>query len=270
MPSLERVWIIALNTFREAVRDRVLYNILFLAVGLALFSVLLGEWSVFDRIYVIKSVSLTVMSLSGLLISVFAGIGLVQKEIQRRTVLTLLAKPLYRGEFLAGKYLGLLAVVAVHVSLLAGVLGILLKATGASPDLILLQAVYLVFWEMALVLAMAVLFSTFSSPLLSAVFTLGLYVAGHMSNQIQEQVKFAYRMSGDGSIAHDYAGLLWKTAQILHWTLPGLYRFNVSQQVVHGIALSPAYLIWNSLYAVGFVVAFLSVAGWWFGRRDFL
>jgi len=184
MLSLERIRIIAWNTFREAVRDRVLYNILFLAAGLAAFSVILGEWSVFDRAFVIKSVTLTVMSLSGLLISVFAGIGLVQKEIQRRTVLALLAKPLYRGEFLVGKYLGLLAVVAVHVFLLACVLGFIIFLTGSELDLGLLQAVYLIFLEMALLLSIAVLFSTFSSPLLSAMFTLGLYVAGHMSQQL--------------------------------------------------------------------------------------
>lgn len=270
MPSLERIHIIASNTFREAVRDRVLYNILFLAIGLAAFSVLLGEWSVFDRTYVIKSVSLTVMSLSGLLISVFAGIGLVQKEIQRRTVLTLLAKPVYRGEFLAGKYLGLLAVVAVHVSLLACVLGLLLWLTGAAPDLPLLQAVYLVFWEMALVLAMAVLFSTFSSPLLSAMFTLGLYVAGHLSQQILEQVRFAYRMSPAGSLMHEHASLFAGAASVLHWLLPGLYRFNVSSQVVHGMQLPFSYLVWNTLYAASFAALLLGVAGWWFGRRDFL
>lgn len=270
MLSLERIWTIAKNTFREAVRDRVLYNILALAVCLALFSIMLGEWSVFDRIYVIKSVTLTVMSLSGLLISVFAGIGLVQKEIQRRTVFALLAKPLYRGEFLVGKYLGLLAVVAVHVSLLALVLGSILHLSGASLDIGLVQAVYLVFWEMAIVLAMAVFFSTFSSPLLSAVFTLGLYIAGHLSQQIQEQVRFAYRMSLEGSITHEYGSLLHQVAQILHWLLPGLYRYNVSLQVVHGLPLSTAYLAWNTLYALGFVAVFLSIAGWWFGRRDFL
>ncbi len=270
MPSLERIATITANTFREAVRDRVLYNILFLAVGLAVFSILLGEWSVFDRVYVIKSVTLTVMSLSGLLISVFAGIGLVQKEIQRRTVLTLLAKPVYRGEFLVGKYLGLLAVVVVHLTLLSLVLGLILYYVGASPDLPLLQAVYLVFWEMALVLAMAVLFSTFSSPLLSAVFTLGLYIAGHMSQQILDQVRFAYKMSAEGNLTHDYGMVFWNVAKVLNWCLPGLYRLNVGTQAVHGMVLPWNYMVWNTAYAVGFVVVFLSLSGWWFGRRDFL
>ena len=93
MQTLKHIGIIALNTFRESIRDKILYNIGFLAIALTLFSIVLGEWSVFDRAYVIKSTTLSVMSLSGLLISIFVGISLVQKEIQRRTVLTLLSKP---------------------------------------------------------------------------------------------------------------------------------------------------------------------------------
>ena len=121
MRNIKNIGIIALNTFRESVRNKILYNIVFLAIALAFFSVLLGEWSVFDRSYVIKSTTLSIMSLSGLLISVFVGIGLVQKEIQGRTVLTLLSKPIGRGVFIVGKYLGLLAVIAVHLALLTSV-----------------------------------------------------------------------------------------------------------------------------------------------------
>ena len=118
MQTLKYIAIIAHNTFRESIRDKILYNIVFLAIALTLFSIVLGEWSVFDRAYVIKSTTLSVMSLSGLLISIFVGISLVQKEIQRRTVLTLLSKPISRVTFIVGKYFGLLAVVAVHLTLL--------------------------------------------------------------------------------------------------------------------------------------------------------
>ena len=121
MQTLKHIGIIALNTFRESIRDKILYNIGFLAIALTLFSIVLGEWSVFDRAYVIKSTTLSVMSLSGLLISIFVGISLVQKEIQRRTVLTLLSKPISRASFIVGKYFGLLAVVAVHLMLLTAI-----------------------------------------------------------------------------------------------------------------------------------------------------
>ena len=148
MDSMRRIRIIAANTYRESVRDKILYNIVFLAIGLCIFSILLGQWSVFDRDHVIKSVTLSLMSITGLLISVFVGISLVQKEIQRRTVLTLLSKPMYRSEFILGKYLGLMAVVATHLTLLTGVFFLILWATQSLPEASLLPAIYLVFLEM--------------------------------------------------------------------------------------------------------------------------
>lgn len=267
MQTLKHIGIIALNTFRESIRDKILYNIGLLALALTLFSIVLGEWSVFDRAYVIKSTTLTVMSLSGLLISIFVGISLVQKEIQRRTVLTLLSKPISRASFVVGKYFGLLAVVAVHLLLLTGIFYLMLLATSAGPTLYLLAAVYLIFCEMAVVIAIALLFSSFSSTVLSALFTLGVYFAGHLSNELLEQVRFASRMGemGDASTA-----FLEKFAVVIHAVFPGLYRFNVSTYVVHGVALPDMYLFWNTLYALGYVGVFLGIASWWFSRRDFL
>ena len=259
MQTLKHIGIIALNTFRESIRDKILYNIILLAIGLALFSIVLGEWSVFDRAYVIKSTTLTVMNLSCLLISIFVGISLVQKEIQRRTVLTLLSKPISRASFVIGKYFGLLAVVAVHLVLLTGVYYAILFLTSAEPTLYLLVAIYLIFCEMAVVIAVALLFSSFSSTV--------VYLAGHLSDELLEQVRFASRMGemGDASTA-----VLEKVAVVLHAVFPGLYRFNVSTYVVHGLALPDLYLLWNSLYALGYVCVFLGVASWWFSRRDFL
>ncbi|MBS7391172.1 MAG: ABC transporter permease, partial [Fibrobacter sp.] len=194
MQNIKNIGIIALNTFRESVRNKVLYNIVFLAIALAFFSILLGEWSVFDRAHVIKSTTLSIMSISGLLISVFVGISLVQKEIQGRTVLTLLSKPISRAVFIVGKYLGLLGVIAVHLALLTVVYYVILALTGSNPTLSLLNAVYLIFWEMAIVVAVALLFSTFSSPVLSALFTIGIYMAGRLSNELMEQVNFVRRV----------------------------------------------------------------------------
>jgi Cu-processing system permease protein len=265
--SLSHIGIIALNTFRESIRDKILYNIVFLAIGLALFSILLGEWSVFDRAHVIKSTTLTIMSLSGLLISVFVGISLVQKEIQRKTVLTLLSKPISRVSFIVGKYLGLLGVVASHLFLLTIVYYLILFLTHSSPSLSLLSAIYLVFCEMAVVVAVALLFSSFSTPVLSALFTLGVYFAGHLSNQLLEQVQFVKRM---GEVEGFSSILMEKMAIVIHAVFPGLYRYNISSYVVHQIALPEWYLFWQSLYAIGYIGVFLAVASWWFNRRDFL
>ena len=272
MQTLKHIGIIALNTFRESIRDKILYNIGFLAIALTLFSIVLGEWSVFDRAYVIKSTTLSVMSLSGLLISgllisIFVGISLVQKEIQRRTVLTLLSKPISRAAFIVGKYFGLLAVVAVHLVLLTGIYYAILWVTNSSPTLSLLTAIYLIFCEMAVVIAVALLFSSFSSTVLSALFTLGVYFAGHLSDQLLEQVKFASRM---GELQGTSSAILEKAAVVIHAVFPGLYRFNVTNYVVHGVALPDMYVFWNSVYALGYIGVFLAIASWWFSRRDFL
>jgi ABC-type transport system involved in multi-copper enzyme maturation permease subunit len=265
--TLKHIGIIALNTFRESIRDKILYNIGFLAIALTLFSIVLGEWSVFDRAYVIKSTTLSVMSLSGLLISIFVGISLVQKEIQRRTVLTLLSKPISRASFIVGKYFGLLAVVAVHLMLLTAIYYVMLFLTGSDPSLSLLTAIYLIFCEMAVVIAVALLFSSFSSTVLSALFTLGVYFAGHLSDQLLEQVRFATRM---GELNGTSSMFFQKAAEVIHAIFPGLYRYNVTTYVVHGVALPDMYVFWNSVYALGYIGLFLAVASWWFSRRDFL
>ncbi len=267
MQMLKHIFVIAQNTFRESIRDKILYNIGFFAVALALFSIVLGEWSVFDRAYVIKSTTLTIMNLSGLLISIFVGISLVQKEIQRRTVLTLLSKPISRVAFIVGKYLGLLSVVAVHLVLLTLVFFVTLLLTGSEPTLSLLNAVYLIFCEMAVIIAVALLFSSFSSTILSALFTLGVYMAGHLSNQLLEQVRFASRV---GDVGETSSALFEKIATVIHAVFPGLYRYNVTNYVVHGVALPDMYLFWNTVYALGYVGVFLAIASWWFSRRDFL
>ncbi len=267
MQNIKNVGIIALNTFRESVRNKILYNIVFLAIALAFFSILLGEWSVFDRAHVIKSTTLSIMSLSGLLISVFVGIGLVQKEIQGRTVLTLLSKPIGRAVFIVGKYLGLLAVIAVHLLLLTSVYYAILLWTGSGPTLSLLWAVFLIFWEMAIVVAVALLFSTFSTPVLSALFTIGVYIAGRLSDELMEQVRFVRRM---GEVEGTESVVMEKAAEIVHAVFPGLYRYDIAAYVVHGIALPPHYVLWNSLYAIGYIGIFLAVSSWWFSRRDFV
>lgn len=267
MQTFRHIGIIALNTFRESIRDKILYNIGFLAVALALFSIVLGEWSVFDRAYMIKSTTLSVMSLSGLLISIFVGISLVQKEIKGRTVLTLLSKPISRASFIIGKYLGLLAVVAVHLSLLTVIYYLILLVTDSGPALNLMTAIYLIFCEMAIVIAVALLFSSFSSTVLSALFTLGVYFAGHLSNQLLEQVRFASRM---GEMNDATSAIFEKAAVVIHAVFPGLYRYNVTNYVVHNVALPDMYVFWNTVYAVGYVGVFLAIASWWFSRRDFL
>jgi len=267
---LRETYLIALNSFREAVRDKIPYVVLLSAIALAAFSVLLGEWSVFDREFVVKSVTVSVISISGFFIALFAGIGQVQREIQKKTIHTLLAKPVSREAFLIGKYIGLLVLIALHVILISLTLFFVLWAIDGSINVPVIQACYLVFWELAIVLAFAVLFSTYSSALISSIFSFGIYLIGHLSNQILKEVYFAYRISEEGSFLHSHGELVYDIAKGIHYIFPNLFRFNASMQAAHSITLETSYIVWNSFYALGYSSIVLCLAALLFRKKDFV
>jgi hypothetical protein len=156
----------------------------------------------------------------------------------------------------------------VHLTLLSSVFFLILWGTNSEPNLGILRAIYLVFVEMSVVIAVAMLFSSFSTPVLSSLFTLGVYVSGHLTDQLLQQVQFAKNVIGVDAYAN--LKLMEFGAVWAHRLLPGLYRFNISQQVIHDLPLPDFYLGWCSLYALGFIGIFLGIASWWFGKRDFL
>src|SRR3712207_1055900 len=182
--SLRRVGSVARNTFREAVRGRVLYNLDLFVLVLTAAAVLLGGLSAAQEAKIIVDMGLSAALLFGVFISVFVGVGLVYKEIERRTVYAIFAKPVGRGEFLLGKYLGLSLTLAVNVSVMgAGVSLALLYVSGGWHPLALSiwPAVALIYVELLILVAVALLFSSFSSPALSALLTFAVFVIGHFS-----------------------------------------------------------------------------------------
>jgi ABC-type transport system involved in multi-copper enzyme maturation permease subunit len=267
---MKSILIIAVNAFRETVRDKILYNLVLFTLGLILFSLLLGEWSVFARVNVIKDFTLAVMSIAGLLMSIFVGIGLIQKEIQRKTILTLLAKPLPRWHFIVGKYLGLLIVLAVNLAIMTLVFFILLRCINVRPTPSLLTAIYLIFMEMAVVTAAALLFSAFSTPTLSALFTLGVYVAGHLSGDILNHLefirKYGQRLPGTPVITP----FMGKLIHAVYYVIPNLENFNIRGRVVYDLPIPPHYVLYTSLYGLAFIGVYLLIASLWFGKRDFI
>ncbi len=261
---------IASNAFRETVRDKILYNLVFFALGLIGFSLLLGEWSVLAAEKVIKDFTLAVMSISGLLMAIFVGIGLIQKEIQRKTAFTLLAKPIPRWYFIVGKYLGLLAVLLINLSVMTLFFYGILWAGNHNPDWKLLGAIYLIYWEMAVIVAVALLFSSFSTPTLSAVFTLGVYVAGHLSGDILNRIafiqKYGDRLPGNPQVSPWTEGV----AKATYYFIPNLENFNIRGRVVYDLPVPENYLLLTSVYGLSFVFALLLITCLWFNRRDFL
>src|SRR5215469_13106917 len=185
---MRKVWTVAANTFREAVRDRVLYNLVFFALLMMAAAILVGQISIGIEQSVIVSLGLTAISVIGIFIAVFIGVGLVSKEMDKRTLYALLAKPIERWQFLVGKFAGLAMTLTVNTgAMMVGLYFTLwtVKHTLTNSDAYLIAAVYLILLKLTLIVALAMLFSCFTSPFLAILYTLGLYVAGLFAEELR-------------------------------------------------------------------------------------
>ena len=247
---------IALATIREAVRDRILYLLLVFALAVIAVSRFVSLLTVGDEAKIVKDLGLAALSLFGVMTAMFTGVSLVFKEIERRTIYTLLAAPVRRWHFVVGKYAGLLGVLTTNAALMYTVLAGVLLVQGESPRG-LAPAVVLVVVELALVAAFAVLFSSFTNPILAAVGTLAVYVAGHLVWSFELLEK---RLSG---------GFAKGVCAALRWALPNLDRLDVKAAAVHGAPIPPAYVGWGIAYGLLYAAVVLAVAAIVFERRDF-
>src|SRR5437764_9372082 len=238
---MKRVGIVALNTFREAVRDRVLYNRLFFALVMMAASIIAGQISIGIEQTVIATLGLSAISLIGLLIAVFIGVGMVSKEIDKRTLYALLAKPVRRWEFVVGKFGGLLLTLTVNTAAMAAGLFLALlyvKHPLERGDSAVLVAVYFILLKLAVVVALALLFSCFTTPLLAILFTAGLYVSGLF---VQEMRTFR----GEHIAPALATGLRW-----LSYVLPNFENFDVMGAAAHGRAIPGTLILQNTVYTV--------------------
>ena len=261
---------IAANVFRESVRDRVPYNLVVFAVLLIGSSYLLGQLTAGQDIKIIKDLGLAATSIFGLFIAIFIGIGLVSKEVERRSVYALLSKPISRPQFIAGKYAGLVLTLAANVTVMTLALYFVLsymtylappdsRAAWETPgtDPALLKAILLIFVELMLITAIALFFSTFSSPMLAAALTFGLYIAGHFNADLRN-----YGQVVDAPVAAAFA-------RVLYYVVPDLSAFDVKMQVVHGMAVPAGYIATTVAYGAAYITALLLAATFIFSRRDF-
>ena len=251
--------VVAINTFREAVRDRVLYNLIFFALLMIGAAILVGEISVGIERLVIINLGLAAISIFGLIMAVFIGVGLVYKEIEKRTLYSLLAKPIRRGEFLVGKYGGLLLTLVVNTSLMTLGLAVALFYVGRPflrSDASILIAVYFIVLELALVTALALFFSCFSSPVLSTLFTLGIYLTGMFAADIRDF----------GDLTRN--PLVQGVARLLYYLVPNFHNFNAIAAAAHGETIPLMLVLHNTLYALLYVTLVLLAASAVFSRRD--
>jgi len=263
------MWV-ALNAFRESVRDKVLYNLVAFAILLMGASYLIGQLTAGQDVKIIKDLGLAATTIFGLFIAIFIGIGLVSKEVERRSIYGLLAKPVERYHLVLGKYGGLVITLAVNLAIMTAALYVVLAymtyltpaetrtawdAPGLDPRM--LKAIVLTFVELSIVTAIALCFSTFSTPILSAAFTFGIFVAGRFSADLR---------NFNDVVDSKAAGALTRA---VYWVLPNLAAFDVRSQVVHGQPVPLDYLALTIGYGLLYITALLATATLVFSRRDF-
>jgi ABC-type transport system involved in multi-copper enzyme maturation permease subunit len=257
MSSLRRIGVLAFNTYREAVRDKLLYNLLLFAALMIASSILLAQLQIGkdDRIY--RDVGLGAIAFFGVLIAIFVGINLVYREISTKTVYTMLSKPVRRWEFLLGKYVGLLSLLAVEVAIMSACFLGVLVWKGSDFSLGLVWAIALIYLELALVTAIAMFFSSFTSPYLAGMFTVALWIVGHLLTDL--------RSFGQHS---DIVGLK-PLLEALYWTLPNLDRLDFKSDASAGNPIELARVGMSALYAGLYSLVLMLAAVALVQRRDF-
>ena len=252
-----RIWAMAVNTAREAIRSKFLYTLLFFSLAMMLLGSVLSTLSYVERERMVQDFAFASIRLFSVAIAVFIGVGLIHKEVERRTVYTILSKPLSRAEFLIGKYTGLLLILWLQVAIMASFFAGVSLLMGAPLGFTHLAALALIAVEVAVVGALATLFSSFTTPLLASFFSCGLWFAGHLTRDLRDH-------GANSSSALVREGTAW-----MHRILPDLESFNLSIEASHQLPVAASDIWFPALYGAGYVAIILASAAMIFERRDF-
>lgn len=238
------IWAIARNTFRETIRDRILYSLVAFAVVVIAASLLAGSVSLGQEVRVIQNFGLTAMLVFLLIITVFIGTQLVYREIERKTVYMLLSKPVSRDAFYLGKFVGLSLTIAAVTAIMgtAFIALVALKTHSVAP--IQVMAIVMMMLEAWLLTAVGMLFSAFTAPLSSAIYTLCLALIGHASTAL-----LAVALKGQPAIKY--------ILEFIYYVFPNLEKFNLRNEVVFGAPIDWSFVGWGAGYAVVYTAALL-------------
>jgi len=264
------VYHVAVHVFKESVRDKVLYNLVLFAGLLMAASFLIGQLTAGQDVKIIKDLGLAAISIFGLFIAIFIGIGLVSKEVEKRSIYALLAKPVRRQELIAGKFAGLALTLAINIAIMAVMYFALLTYYNYSEpehirraweapaiDPALLKPIVLIYLQLLVVNAVALFFSTFTSPMPAAAFTLGVWIAGHFSEDLK---------AFDAMVESQSAATL---GRLLYYVLPNFGAFDVKSLAVHGQPIALGLIGINAAYATAYIGLLLGGAALIFARKDF-
>jgi len=265
---IRRIWAIALNTHREAIRQKILYVLVFFSAILILFSLFMGQLSLHADTKIVKDMGLASIMIFGSLLSIFVGIGLVFKEIDRRTIYTILSKPVSRGEFVLGKFIGLAVTIGLVVVCMTALWMGVLSLYREPLDFNLLKAVLLIYTELCVLIAAALVFSSYSSSLMSALFALSFLVLGHLTDDFAVLTSpRAYQMMAapemmDQAVGYTLLGVI-RIMEVFN-----LDHFVINAKVVHRVHVDWRWVVNSLFYGLCWLMLLLTSAIWLFRRKD--
>ena len=251
------IFSIAKTTYKEGIRNKIFYNILFFGLLIICSSIVFNKMTVGDETKIIKDLGLSCISLFGLLTILLLGTNHIYQEFEERIIYSVLAKPISRGDYLLGKYFGILFIIVIEIVAMFILTVVLLVAIRGIVYWILLKGLYTIFLELALLCAIAILFSSFMRPQLSIITILAVYIIGHSTSELR------IVMAGKGS----YCGT--KMFEVVYYLFPNFDNFDITPQVVHNLQLVPFHLTLVSLYAVFYTTLVLIIATQIFKRKEF-
>ena len=247
---------LAINTFREAVRDKVLHSIFFFAVIGIICSVVLKEITIGDQAKIIRSIGQGGVDIFSAVIAMFLGISLLYKEIEKKTIYTILSKPIPRWIFVMGKYCGLMLTVLSEVVLLSGVYVLVISIQQGFPDDSFFISLPLLLVELMLLTAWATLFSAYSSPTVATAFILSIFVIGHLADDI-----WVFGNQSENP-------MLQQMARYLYWILPNFEALSIRDIAVHQESI-PWSRFWAAFgYGLSYTCAVLLLAVNVFEKKD--
>ena len=254
--SIRQITVLAQNTFREAVRDRVFHSIFFFAIALLLFSLVLQDVTIGDQDKIVRSVAQGGIDLFAAIIAIFLGISLVWKELEKKTIYTILSKPISRPVFILGKYVGLMMTVVTEVLLLSFFYTVLISLQQGFPPLIFFVSMGLLLVELALLTAWATLFSAYSAPMTASAFSLAIFCIGHLADDLW--------LLGANSQSEAFERLL----RGLYWLLPNFQVLSIRDLSVHERAIPWQQISAATGYGLLYTMIVLFFAVRIFQRRD--
>ena len=256
--NIIRVLTIANNGFQEVMRDRILYFIGFFSLLLILAQRIIPEIAAGTHEKILLDFGIALITVLSVIIAIFVGTSLINKEIEKHTLLMLIPKPISRAELILGKHLGLTAVLAVTVAVMMTIYLAMLSFSDISyPTMALVTAAGYLLLELALIVAVAILFGVFTSSILATLLSFGVYLMGHFSQDLVELGKLSKNQS------------IEQLTTSLYLVLPDLSRLDLKNEAVYGLLPSSSELVAHGLYGLIYTILLLVIAMTIFAQKEF-